>query len=377
MGFWLTSKSVKIPFEIVNNSLFLKVNLNEYKGLSFIVDTGSNYSIVFTDSLIRLPTQNKSIAVLGFGSTDSLSAKVSIGNTLAIKGLVTQGKQLLAIEKSKIRLQQFYDRPIHGVIGLDMLRHYDVEINFQSGKLILKQDGLKPKSGKGWKRIPFELRNNALIVPARVSGKEDQDESIFLLLDTGSDMPLLLQQKFCPPESKSTIIGMGILGYASGKVGVIKKVTLGEFEINNISVAFPDSASSKWNSNLSQNGNLGFQFLKRYRVAIDYKEQYIWLKAVNKYAHRPFPYNRTGIAIETSGTGKCAYYISQVAPGSPAQIAGVLKDDKLMSISYTPCSSLTLRSINDYFFNTKISKLEITVQRGIQLITYKMDLREF
>ncbi len=374
MGYWLTSKVVRIPFEIVNNSIVLQVKLNHYENLSFIVDTGSIHSAVFTDQIVRINVQQKSIAILGFGSTDSLFAKVSVGNSLSIGGLVSQGKQLLAIEKNQVKLQQFFDRPIHGIIGLDMLRHYDMKINFNAKRIILQRNSVKVKTSPKWKKLPFELQETALVVPATITKTEGANVSVSILLDTGSDLPLLLQERFCPPRSRPVIIGMGILGYTFGRIGVVKKVTLGDLEIDNIMTAFPDSTSSKWNSSLTQQGNLGIQLLRRYRVIVNYGEKYLQLRPSGKSASAPFPYNRTGIAVEAHEQEKCSYYISQIAPGSPAEASGLKTGDQLIHINKTQCSSLSFESINRHFFDTKASRLEIGVQREGSLITFRLDL---
>jgi hypothetical protein len=346
--------------------------VNDHENLSFIVDTGSNYSIVFTDSLLQLPSLNKLISIQGFGSTDSIVAKVSIGNSVSISGLIAEGKQLLAIEKGKIRLQQFYDRPIHGVIGLDMLRHYDMEINFRSSRIILRKPGAKDKNNRRWKKLPFDLNNNALILPAIISTSNYSSEPMSLVLDTGSDLPLLLQEQYCPTVSKPTIIGMGILGFASGRIGIIEKIKIGDLEIKNIITAFPDSASSRWNLFQPQQGNLGIQFLRRYRVIVNYKENYIQLKAINKLIDKAFHYNQTGIAIDVSGNDNCSYIVSQVAPDSPAAISGLMKGDKIISIGQTLCSNLSLEIINKYFFDNKISRLEIMVQREFNFMKFTL-----
>ena len=367
MGYWLTSNVVKIPFELVNNSIFVKATLNEHTDLSFIIDTGSNYSVVFTDSILYLPTQNKSISIMGFGNADSLFAHISIDNSVKINGLTTTGKQLLVIEKNKIGLQQFYDRPIHGVIGLDILRRFDIEINFSSNKLILRQRG-KIKSSPRWKTIPFELTENSIIIPSTLTTASNHREALYLLLDTGSELPLLLQERFCPDLSVPTIIGMGILGYASGRIAHIARVSIGELEIDNIITAFPDSASSRWNNELPQQGNLGIQFLRKHRTIINYNEGYIQLKPIRRLIHKPFQYNRSGIAVEVGTEDECSFYVSEVAPGSPAEDAGLLKGDKLIFIDRIPCSSLTLQKINDHLFTDKKDNLEITIMRGSTII---------
>lgn len=377
MGYWLTSDVVKIPFEVVNNSLFVRVNLNEHENLSFIIDTGSNFSVVFPDSLLQIPTQDKLISIQGFGNVDSLFARISIANSMKMKGLVAEGKQLLVIDKNKIGLHQLYDRPLHGVIGLDILRQFDLEINFMTNKLILHKDGAKVKSNRRWKKVSFQLTENSIIIPASLSTHEkSMQEDINLVLDTGSELPVLLQEKFCPDESIPTIIGMGILGYASGRIGRISKINIGEFEIENMPAAFPDSASSKWNMALPQQGNLGIQFLKKHRTIINYKQSYMQLKPIRRLAQKPFQYNHSGIAINVGDQKECGFYISEVAPSSPAERAGLLRGDKIILINQTLCSKLTLQKISEYFFDDEISELDVTVMRDYTLKHIKLYIKD-
>ncbi|MEQ8363666.1 MAG: aspartyl protease family protein [Cyclobacteriaceae bacterium] len=362
MGYWLNSNVVRIPFEVVNNSLFVKVNLNEHKNLSFILDTGSNYSVVFTDSTLQIPTQQKTIHIQGFGNADSLFAHISIANSVRIKGLITEGKQLLVIDKSEIGFQQFYNRPVNGIIGLDILRNFDIEINFSAKKITLRRKGAKIKTNRKWKKVPFHLTENAIIIPSSLSTEEKQ-EAIYLLLDTGSELPLLLQEVFCPDLSSPTIIGMGILGYASGRIGKIKKINFGEIEISNVTAAFPDSASSKWNRSLPQQGNLGIQFLKKHRVVIKYEEGYMQLKPIKRLATKPFRYNHSGLAIETDPQSACPFYISRVAPGSPAEEAGLLKGDRILFVDGVHFAKLSLQQISEYFLTDNKTVHNITILR--------------
>ncbi|MEP2667641.1 MAG: PDZ domain-containing protein [Cyclobacteriaceae bacterium] len=374
MGYWLHSNVIRIPFDVVNNSLFAKVNLNEHKDLSFIVDTGSNYSVVFTDSLLSLPVQHKVISIKGFGNTDSLTAHIAIDNLVEIGGFVTRGKQLLVISKSKIGLQQFYDRPIHGVIGLDLLRQFDTEINFSSNRLILRKNGAKIKNGSRWRKVPFHLTENAIIIPTTLTTSK-KTEAIYLILDTGSELPLLLQEKFCPDKSMPTIIGMGILGYASGRIGLIPRINIGELEMNSIATAFPDSASSRWNRNLPQQGNLGIQFLKKHRTIINYSQGFLQVKPLRRLAHTPFQFNRSGIAIEVGQKKECDFFISEVAPGSPAEMAGLLKGDKIIFVDRIPCTHLTLQKITERIFTSKKTDLEITVMRESNIKHVQLNLQ--
>ncbi|MEQ8424517.1 MAG: retropepsin-like aspartic protease, partial [Cyclobacteriaceae bacterium] len=313
IGFWLESNIVRIPFQIVNNSIFVKVDLNEHRELSFIVDTGSSFSVVFSDPTLTLPLQFKMFNIRGFGKMDSLSANVSVYNTLSLGPLTSYGQQILVVEKDKVGFQQFFDRPLHGIIGLDVLRNFNVEFNFVTQKMILRNNEVRQRKGRRWTKIPFQVYNNTLMVPAVISDSQSKKDSVSLIIDTGSELPLLLAEEFCPPGAAKTIIGLGFLGYASGRIGEIKKVHIGDITLENLTTAFPDSTSSKWNAVVPHQGNIGIQLLKKYRLAINYNEGLLYLKPIRRLFEEPLSYNRSGLAVDVHGEAVCPYYISEIA----------------------------------------------------------------
>lgn len=370
----MNSEVVRIPFTMVNQSMFVKVDLNEHKNLSFLIDTGSSFSVVFTDSLFQIPAQYKLSSIRGFGKLDSIPAQVSAYNTLSIGALTSYGHQMLVVEKDKVGFQQFFERPLHGIIGFDVLRNFDLEINFSSNKLILRKSMPFKKKSKKWVTIPFEISNNALLIPAIFTANNKTD-SIQLILDTGSGLPLLLSQQFCPPNSLRTIIGLGFLGYASGWIGDVDELRIGDAKLKNLVASFPDSSSVKWNPKLPKRGNLGIQFLKQFRVIINFHEQYIQLKPIHRFLKETPEYNRSGMAIRRHEQLKCTYFVDEIVSGSAADKAGLLKGDRITRIDDTDCPSLTLGQINNFLFS-QTSELKIEVVRQGKIKKVILDLSD-
>ena len=351
VGYWLSSDVVRIPFEIVNHSIFVKVNLNKYRNLNFIVDTGSSFSVVFTDSLLRVPSQYKVSSIRGFGKLDSIPASISVFNTLSVGGLTSFGQQILVVDKNLVGFQQYFDRQLHGIIGLDILRNYDLEINFVTQKLIIRKKGIAEKKNNKWTRIPFEISKNGILLPAAISNHKLTEHPISLILDTGSELPLLLKERFCPPNSIQTIIGLGFLGYASGSIGSIATLKIGEIKVKDIIASFPDSTSVDWSHEFPQAGNLGIQFLNQFRVIINYNKSYLLLKPNHKKVSGSARFNRSGMAVRSSLNFPCAFYIDEIASNSPADKAGLKKGDQILSINKSPCPKLSLEIINDHLFS--------------------------
>ncbi|HEY5690790.1 MAG TPA: aspartyl protease family protein [Cyclobacteriaceae bacterium] len=376
VGYVLNAEVVRIPFQMVNQSMMVKVNLNEHKNLSFIVDTGSSFSVVFTDSVFTLPTQYKLSSIRGFGKLDSIPAQVSAYNTLSLGALTSYGHQMLVVEKADIGFQQFFDKPLHGIIGFDVLRNFDMEINFVRKKLILRKHMQGKKSGKRWTTIPFDITTNALLVPATIKANQ-QTDSIQLILDTGSELPLLLSERYCPPISLRTIIGLGFLGYTSGRIGQIDELKIGKVSLKRLTTSFPDSASVKWNPKLPPRGNLGIQFLKQFRVIINFHEKYLQLKQIHPLSGDALEYNRSGMAIvsKSKSNSNCAYYVDEIVAGSAAEKAGLLEGDRILSIKNIRCPDITLDEIHNYLFS-KTSNLKMEVFRKGKVEKIVLDLSE-
>ena len=352
----------------------VKVNLNEHKNLSFLVDTGSSFSVVFTDSVFTLPTQYKLSSIRGFGKLDSIPAEVSAYNTLSLGALTSYGHQMLVVAKTDVGFQQFFDKPLHGIIGFDVLRNFDMEINFVRKKLILRKKMPAKKSGRKWNTIPFDVTSNALLVPATIIANQ-QTDSIQLILDTGSELPLLLSERYCPPQSLRTIIGLGFLGYTSGRIAQIEELKIGDVRLKQLTTSFPDSSSVKWNPNLPPRGNLGIQLLKHFRVIINFHEKYLQLKQVRQFSGDALEYNRSGMAIVSKSNSECSYYVDEIVSGSVAEKAGLLKGDRILSIKNTGCPDLTLNEIHNYLFSkTPSLRLEVFRKGKVEKIT--LDLSE-
>lgn len=374
VGYVLEAEVVRIPFQMVNQSMMVKVNLNEHENLSFLVDTGSSFSVVFTDSVFTLPTQYQLSSIRGFGKLDSIPARVSAYNTLSLGALTSYGHQVLVVEKSDVGFQQFFDSPLHGIIGFDVLRNFDLEINFASQKLILRKSMPAKKKGKKWATIPFEIATNSVLVPATISVNQ-QTDSIQLILDTGSELPLLLSERYCPPNTLRTIIGLGFLGYTSGWIGRVDELKIGEVSLKQLTTSFPDSTSVRWNPMLPPRGNLGVQFLKQFRVIINFHEKYLQLKQMHPFSREAFKYNRSGMAIVSKSNSDCAYYVDEIVSGSAAEKAGLFKGDRILSIKNTRCPDLTLDEIHNYLFSETAS-LKMEIFRKGKVEKFLLDLSE-
>ena len=79
-------------------------------------------------------------------------------------------------------------------------------------------------------------------------------------------------------------LGTGLNGSVYGRRSKIKKITLGTFDIEQPTVAFPDTLSVNFmRSYEGRNGSLGGEILKRFNSVFDYSNSRLMLKPNSYY----------------------------------------------------------------------------------------------
>jgi hypothetical protein len=112
--------------------LFVNLRLQDGEELPFFIDTGSNYTS-FDNSLA--PRLGKRIATVQGRHYDDVitldsypAPKLFLGNTPLM-----MGERVLTTDLSKPSADA--RRPVMGILGMDCLRHYCVQLDFAAGKL--------------------------------------------------------------------------------------------------------------------------------------------------------------------------------------------------------------------------------------------------
>ena len=147
-----------------------------------------------------------------------------------------------------------------------------------------------------------------------------------------------------------------------------------------------------------RNGSLGGEILKRFKVIYDYPNGTMTLKK-NKNFDEPYRYNRSGLIVEHSGYDiikeiaqdirekpttdeenplitsifkatntiqfklKNNYEIADIRPGSPGDIAGLQKGDRILKVNGRDTGKLELEDITKHFFKDEGYLLKLQVER--------------
>ena len=135
-------KYKKIKFKIIKTQhLLIKVKINDVSG-NFILDTGASNSCVGFESIERfkLTTKNSKTKAAGAGRT-GMETQISKHNSLQIGSWKNPDFGIVIFDLSHVNeaLQQYKAKPVHGIIGADVLMEGKGIIDYYNHYLYLKQ----------------------------------------------------------------------------------------------------------------------------------------------------------------------------------------------------------------------------------------------
>lgn len=401
----------QIRFRLINNIIVIPIEVNG-KELSFILDTGVNKTIIFRlsdkDSIGLLNTSN--IQLRGLGSGDAVEAIISQKNTFKINGLVSNNEAVYVVLNDFFDLSSKMGTTIHGIIGYSLLKDVIININYKTKKIHFYNPlTYTYKKCKKSETIPFQFYRRKPYIKAKVSLDTigDTFTDVKLLVDSGGSDAIWLFENSkktikTPKLFFKDILGEGLSGLIFGNRSRIPKFKIGRFVIIKPTVSFLDSVSTHNARKFkARNGSIGGGILSRFKVWIDYPNKKITLKK-NGSLTSGFNYNMSGLDIgyngkqlvkeiieemhtssyssEGSNTNsvsfvsrysfnfRSSFVIRHVVKNSPAEKAGLLKDDVILEINGKHAHELDIEHIIHKFQERDKKKIRITIMRyGIKM----------
>ncbi len=412
-------KKDRFSFQFINNLTLVDVELNG-KELTFLLDTGVNYTLLFSltenDSLqINNVTP---VDIKGLGGGGNIQALKSRNNKLKLGKAVDKNHTVYVIFDKNINFSPRMGIPVHGVIGYDFFKQFVVKTDYDS-RLITIYDPkhYKAPNCRSCEVFDIEFRKRKPYITNTV---EFQGEShdVILLVDSGASDALWLFEESIgiredPPNYFKDFLGLGLSGSVYGKRSKLDKVSLGKFGLSNVNVSYPDSSAVKdVKLLLNRNGSLGADILKRFTVTMDYRNKKMTLRK-NRFFSDPFHYNMAGIIVEHSGmvpvtnvkggTGRTFNFgsnndatgsvridvapvvtfflapkliVAELRENSPAALAGVIKGDEVVAINGKPSYEYELPEISELFSSRSGRKILLEVERNGTIVKLRFELKE-
>lgn len=341
----------------------MPIVLNKQLQLKFILDTGVPTSILteksYSDILKILYT--KKYILNGPGNTRPVEAYLANDVTIDMPGVYGKGHALLVLGEDYLELKNTMGIPVHGILGYELFSRFVVKIDYRNKKMVLQQPAhFKP--GKRYEGLPMTIENTKPFIQTTVQLNDSTKLLAKVMVDTGASHGLFLETSsdekiIVPDRNILCIIGRGIGGDIRGKVARINFMLFGKFTLENILVSFPEGNDFKdtLRSNyVFRNGSLGGDILSMFTVVFNYGDEKIFFKK-SKSLKKKFEYNLTGLRVMATGLTLHEFEVIQVDENSPAQRAGIMPGDRIVSINNVSLNNYDLAMVNS-FFNARLGK---------------------
>ncbi|MFP7657274.1 aspartyl protease family protein [Chryseobacterium proteolyticum] len=301
------AKKTVVPFKLINNLIFIPVNING-ADLTFLLDTGVAETSIFSleNKEVKLTTLEK-IKFSGLGGNASIDGFRSDNNTGTIgKNFINKSLSLFIIVNQEFNISSHVGIPVNGIIGYHFFKDHAVSIDYVSKKITIYNDiELLRKKTKRFEEFPISIEKNKPYIEAEVEMTNEKKTSK-LLIDLGNSDPIwlfptLIKNFVYNRPNIDDFLGRGFNGDVYGKRSRIHNFYLGDFKFEKPLTAMPDEFSIQ-HVNLVENrrGSVGGEILRRFTIIFDYPNQKIYLKK-NKNYDDPFHFNMSGLDFQQDG----------------------------------------------------------------------------
>lgn len=365
-------KRVDIPIEIQNNLVVVPVILNDVLPLKFIVDTGVRTAILtqkaFSD-ILQLPYSRK-YSISGPGGEKLIEAYVTNNVSITLPGVTGKGHALLVLEEDYLELRNFLGTDVHGILGYELFSRFIVKLDYNK-KIMTLTLPEKFRPGKRFQELPMLVEDTKPFVLTSLNLTASTSMTAKLLMDTGASHGLMLEptsdERIVVPENTvSTVIGRGLGGVITGKIGRVKSLTLGNYTLDHILANFPDPNSymDTLKSTLTfRHGSIGGEILSRFTIIFNFPQGKVFLKKNSEFK-KPFYFNLSGIDLKAKGSELNTFEISEVRKLSPAEKAGVLAGDVVISVNGILARDLRLNEVNALLNVKPGKKITLVIERN-------------
>ena len=348
------ASQTSVPFDLVENHVYLSLSLNGKGPYRFILDTGGE-NVVDPAVAKEIGAEGQGNVQAGGVGANTESASFANVDTMQI-GDATVKNQLFAVAPTRLGFGMAGGQPVDGLIGFEVLARFITTFNYGANRVVLAMPSATA------------MPANANVLPFVFNGRQPRFACVIdgiatqCLLDTGAHNSISLMAPFIAahpqvvPSATSAVgvNGFGFGGPALGRVGRLRTLSFGAFTIPDVIGDFTAQAKGA----LAQPfvaANVGGGIWKRFTLTLDYYNRNMAL-IPNASLNKRDSYERAGVFLLNRG-GK--YVVFDVRPGTPAQHAGIVRGDAIDSIDGKPASSMSLQAVRETFLQAAGTVLQL------------------
>ena len=411
------AKKTIIPFQLINNLIFIPLNINGVD-CTFLLDSGVNETILFSLNNKEINFNDiEKVKFSGLGESKNIVGLRSDNNIVKIgKNFKDLKHTVFIILDESINFSSHVGIPVNGIIGYQFFENHAIEIDYISKKItVYNNESIAAKRKKKFTEFPITIEGNKPYLIAGIEMTNQKVESK-MLLDLGNSdaiwlFPKLIKDFVYNRPNIEDYLGQGFNGDIFGKRSRIHGLYIGNYAFDKPLSAMPDEFSIQ---NLKivkdRKGSIGSEILRRFTVIFDYPNRKIYLRK-NKHFEDLFLFNKSGLDIQHDGmtwekdlvkvetaksnnsigeivgfeakesfrynfTLKPQYSVSGCRKDSPCFIAGIRKDDKILSINRKKIGEYTLQKINELLRQEEGTKINFVIERNNKELPFQIKLTD-
>jgi PDZ domain/Aspartyl protease len=308
-----------------------------------------------------------------------MQAWVSDSNILRIGTFRLKNQTIMIMETDVFNLSKHTGTKMNGILGADFFDNQVVRMDY-TRKMIYLYDKNGFAAPKGYVAVPMTIEGHKMFMSAPIQDAKGRIRTVRMLIDTGAELTAWFRSfgKDPVPVPNRKIrgyIGRGLSGDIEGSLGKLNKIWIGDFQLSDPVVAFPDSASiSGTNVNAQRDGTVGSQLLSRFDLIFDKEGETMWVKP-NYLYRKPFPYNMAGIEVIQDNVTYQLPEVLNVWENSPGQEAGVKEGDYILEINGISGFKISINEIKNIFETRGKSTVQLLLLRNGRSIRLKLKLK--
>lgn len=317
----------------------------------FLFDTGMNITAIDSALAARLglaAVAPPGTATDAAGKVGSLSM-VSIPS-IALTGFAARDVQAVAVDLSSLRANS--GLALDGILGANFLRSFPYTLDYQRGVVRFGAPDVVPGGAIVLPLLDHPSPFLPPLVQLKVQGAE-----LWGAIDAGAlgglyvprrvldDLRLDRSQRV---ESRGTmsggLFGLGLQGLAARP----RTVALGSLRLSDLPVESTESEFAL----------IGAEFLRHFRVAVDYQRKRVVFEPVDV----PWTHDVESFGLGLTRDGGARTVVTGVWAGSPADRAGLQPGQQVLRVDGQPADSLPLPALRSRLLDPLVRAIALTVQ---------------
>jgi len=276
----------QVPFQLGGDRRpYVKIKINGRDAI-FVIDTGSGFTVISQEAAKRFGVAD----IARGGKSQGVGGT---GKFQIVYGLI----KAMQIGQAKVRMVPCFIRPFHrandgppeeradGFLGLSVLSHFMTELDYKEGYMRLDRTedrDLQTATLPGVTMIPFRTTQNGLI---SVETEFNNGKNINAILDSGASSTVIsmaavrrlnMTDQIIKGQTTSVIGAAGVTDNV--QVLFIRDCRVADQLQNNLRALVLDFGAINETSGFEQSGILGGDFLRHFKVTIDFNRAQLALQ---------------------------------------------------------------------------------------------------